>query len=212
MKIYNDLKVVFNQKQKVKIIYMFLITLLMPFFEIIGIGSVPAFAILIIDLDKFLSILSTYISVDYLYEISRVKISLLAAISLVLVFIIKNLYLFLAIYLQGAILKKLKYEVTLKLFKHYINLPYIEHKDKDPAILIRIIQSDVAGSFKWISSSFTVIRESIVLFGIFLLLVIVDPIITSCLFLFLVIPLSLYYLSSASLSSNCANSSCVIDT
>ena len=195
MKIYNDLKVVFNQKQKVKIIYMFLITLLMPFFEIIGIGSVPAFAILIIDLDKFLSILSTYISVDYLYEISRVKISLLAAISLVLVFIIKNLYLFLAIYLQGAIFKKLKYEVTLKLFKHYINLPYIEHKDKDPAILIRIIQSDVAGSFKWISSSFTVIRESIVLFGIFLLLVIVDPIITSCLFLFLVIPLSLYYLS-----------------
>ena len=51
MKIYNDLKVVFNEKQKVKIIYMFLITLLMPFFEIIGIGSVPAFAILIIDLD-----------------------------------------------------------------------------------------------------------------------------------------------------------------
>ena len=195
MKIYNDLKVVFNEKQKVKIIYMFLITLLMPFFEIIGIGSVPAFAILIIDLDKFLSILSTYISVDYLYEISRVKISLLAAISLVLVFIIKNLYLFLAIYLQGAIFKKLKYEITLKLFKHYINLPYIEHKDKDPAVLIRVIESDVSGSFKWISSCFTVIRESIILFTIFLLLVIVDPIITSCLFLFLVIPLSLYYFS-----------------
>ena len=54
MKIYNDLKVVFNEKQKVKIIYIFLISLFIPLFEVIGIGSVPAFALLLIDLDKFL--------------------------------------------------------------------------------------------------------------------------------------------------------------
>ncbi len=195
MKIYNDLKVVFNEKQKVKIIYIFLISLFIPLFEVIGIGSVPAFALLIIDLDKFLSILSNYISIDYLYQIPKIKITLIASFCLVLIFIIKNLYLFLAIYLQGAIFKKLRYEITFKLFKHYINLPYIEHKDKDPAVLIRIIESDVSGSFKWIAACFTVIRESFVLFAIFILLVIADPIITSCLFLFLIIPLILFYFS-----------------
>ena len=39
------------------------------------------------------------------------------------------------------------------------------------------------------------IRESFVLFAIFILLVIADPIITSCLFLFLIIPLILFYFS-----------------
>ena len=78
---------------------------------------------------------------------------------------------------------------------YYINLPYIEHKNKDPAVLIRIIESDVSRSFIWITSCFTVMRESIILFSIFALLVIADPIITSLLFLFLIIPLSLYYFS-----------------
>ena len=195
MKIYSNIKILFSEKQKFKLVGIFFVSLLIPFFEIIGISSVPAFAILIIDLEKFLSLLSNYVSVDYLYEIPKAKITIIAATCLALAFLIKNLYLFFAIYFQGAILKKLRYELTLKLFKYYINLPYIEHKNKDPAVLIRIIESDVSRSFTWITSCFTVMRESIILFSIFALLVIADPIITSLLFLFLIIPLSLYYFS-----------------
>jgi ATP-binding cassette, subfamily B, bacterial PglK len=195
METYKDLKILFSEKQKIKLIYIFLVSSLIPFFEIVGISSIPAFAILIIDLDKFLSILSTYISIDFLSQMPKTKITLIAASCLVLAFLIKNIYLFFAIYFQGAIFKKLRYETTLKLFKHYINLPFIEHKNKDPAVLIRIIESDVFRSFTWITSCFTVIRESIILLSILTLLIVADPIITSLLFLFLVIPLSLFYFS-----------------
>ena len=64
MKIYSNIKILFSEKQKFKLVGIFFVSLLIPFFEIIGISSVPAFAILIIDLEKFLSLLSNYVSVD----------------------------------------------------------------------------------------------------------------------------------------------------
>ena len=193
MKIYNDLKVLFNKKHNTKIIFIFILNLLIPFFEIIGIGSIPAFAILIIDIDKFLSILSNYISIDYLAQIPKATLTVIAAASLALIFLIKNLYLFFVIYFQGATIKKLRSKLSLKLFRYYINLPYIEHKNKDPAVLIRTIESDVGFAFVYIAANITLIREAFILFSVFILLLVVDPIISSLAFIFLVLPLCIFY-------------------
>ena len=57
IKIYNDFKILFDSKQNAKVIFILFISLLTPVFELIGIGSIPVFAMLIIDLDKFLLIL-----------------------------------------------------------------------------------------------------------------------------------------------------------
>ena len=95
MKVYRDLKVLFDNKQKAKVIFYLFISLLIPVFELVGIGSIPAFAILIIDIEKFLAILSGYINVDYLYTLPKTHLITLASICLASVFLIKNLYLFL---------------------------------------------------------------------------------------------------------------------
>ena len=194
MKNYNDLKILFSKKQKRQIVFLFLLNLLVPLFELIGIGSIPAFAIMIVDLDKFLEIISTYVSFDFLYQMPKKTITIIAASSLVLIFLIKNCYLFFVTYFQGITIKKLRYELALKLFKFYINLPYIEHKNKDPAVLIRIIEADVANTFVYITSILTLIREAFVLFCIFILLFWADPIISSFVLLCLALPLSLFYI------------------
>ena len=194
MKIYKDLKILFDEKQKIKIIFIIFLNLLMPFFEIIGIGSIPAFAVLIIDMDKFLSILSSYISVDFLYQMTRTNLVIMAASGLALIFIIKNLYLFFVIYFQGSIIRKLRYETSLKLFKYYINLPYIEHKNKDPAVLIRTIEADILYSFVYIAANLTLIREALILFSIFMLLLVADPLISSFTLILLGLPIILFYL------------------
>ena len=129
IKIYNDFKILFDSKQNAKVTFLLFISLFTPIFELIGIGAIPAFAILIIDLDKFLLILSNFITFDYLNQISKSSITVLAAICLALIFLIKNLYLFFVIYFQGKILKNLRYETSVNLYKYYINLPYyLEHR------------------------------------------------------------------------------------
>ena len=82
MTIYNNLKILFDKKQNAKIIFLLFASLLATLFELIGIGSIPAFAIVIIDIDKFLSILSTYISIDFLSQISKESMTIIAAIGL----------------------------------------------------------------------------------------------------------------------------------
>jgi len=194
MKIYKDLKILFDKKQKIKIIFIIFLNLLMPFFEIIGIGSIPAFAVLIIDTDNFLSILSSYISVDFLYQMTRTNLVIMAASGLALIFLIKNLYLFFVIYFQGSTIRKLRYETSLKLFKYYINLPYIEHKNKDPAVLIRTIEADILYSFVYIAANLTLVREALILFSIFMLLLVADPLISSFTLILLGLPIILFYL------------------
>ena len=193
IKIYNDFKILFDSKQNAKVTFLLFISLFTPIFELIGIGAIPAFAILIIDLDKFLLILSNFITFDYLNQISKSSITVLAAICLALIFLIKNLYLFFVIYIQGKILKSLRYETSVNLYKYYINLPYIEHIGKNPAVLIRTIESDVALSFVYITSSLTFIRETLTLSCIFILLLISDPLISSISLLFMGLPLFLFY-------------------
>ena len=192
--INKKLKILFDKKQNTKIIFLLFASLLATLFELIGIGSIPAFAIVIIDPDKFLSILSTYISIDFLSQISKESMTIIAAIGLALIFVIKNLYLFLIIFLQGKVLKNLRFVTSLKLYKYYINLPYIEHLSKNPAILIRTIDSDVGLAFTYITFNFTLIRETIILASIFILLLIVDPLISSFLLLFLGFPVFVFYI------------------
>ena len=109
------------------------------------------------------------------------------------VFLIKNLYLFFVIYFQGLILKNLRFSVSLKLYKYFINLPFIEHINKNPAILIRTIDSDVGLSFTYITSFITLIRESIILLVIFIFLLVADPFTSSISFIILGLPLFLFY-------------------
>ena len=111
--IHKKLKILFDKKQNTKIIFLLFASLLATFFELIGIGSIPAFAIVIIDLNKFLSILSTYISIDFLSQISKESMIIIVATCLVLIFVVKNLYLFLIIYFQGKVLKNLRFATSL---------------------------------------------------------------------------------------------------
>ena len=54
-----------------------------------------------------------------------------------LVFIVKNLYLMLLFYIQGKFILDLRFSLTNKIFKYYINLPYDEHSNLNPGIIIR---------------------------------------------------------------------------
>ena len=191
--IYKKLKILFNKNQLLKLYGILLGSILAAFFEVVGIGSIPVFAMLIIDIESLLTKVSTYISIDFLLGFEESTLIIFGASLLALIFIIKNLYLFLLLFFQGKLIKELRSSTSNKLYKYYINSPYLKHLNQNPAILIRTMQSDIGNTFTFILSYIMLIRENLILFSIFLLLIFADPLISIFSFLSLVVPVLLFY-------------------
>ena len=65
------LNIIFTKKQLSKLYLILFASIFATFFELIGIGSIPVFAMLIIDVDSLINNISPYISIDLINEIDR---------------------------------------------------------------------------------------------------------------------------------------------
>ena len=187
------LNILFTKKQLFKLYLVLLASIFATFFEVIGIGSIPVFAMLIIDVEGLINNISQYISIDFINEIDRKTLQITAACLLALIFLFKNLFLFLLLFLQGKLLKELRSATSNKLYHYYIYMPYIKHLNHNPSILIRSVTSDIKAAFVFIQSYIMMIRESLILAALFIFLVVVDPLISFFLLFFLGIPVISFY-------------------
>ena len=187
------LNILFTKKQLSKLYLILFASIIATFFELIGIGSIPVFAMLIIDVESLINNISPYISIDLINEIDRKTLQITGACLLVSIFVFKNLYLFLLMFFQGKLLKELRSSTSNKLYHYYIYMPYIKHLSRNPSVLIRSITSDVELTFVFIQSYIMLIRESLILVSLFIFLVFVDPLISFVSLFFLGVPVLFFY-------------------
>ena len=190
---YNNLKILFNNKQILKLSIIMIGSLFATIFEVVGIGSIPIFIMLITDIDFLTSKMPNFISIDLIYQIGQNKLIIIAAIVLGLIFIFKNLYLFLLLFFQNKFIMQLRQSTTNKIFKYYINSPYLNHYKINPATYVRTIESDIGSTFKVIGCYLALFREILVLISVFLLLFFTDPFISSFSLTLLALPVSIFY-------------------
>ena len=187
------LNILFTKKQLTKLYLILFASILATFFEVVGIGSIPVFAMLIIDVESLINNISTYISIDLINEIDRKTLQITGACLLVSIFVFKNLYLFLLMFFQGKLLMELKSSTSNKLYHYYIYMPYIKHLNRNPSLLIRTITADTGLAFVYIQSFIMLIRESLILVALFIFLLFVDPLITFFSLFFLGAPVLSFY-------------------
>jgi len=187
------LNILFTKKQLSKLYLILFASIFATFFELIGIGSIPVFVMLIIDVENLINYISPYISIDLINEIDRKTLQITGAILLVSIFVFKNLYLFLLIFFQGKLLQELRSSTSNKLCHYYIYMPYINHLGRNPSILIRAITTDIQSAFVFIQSHIILIRESLILVALFIFLVVVDPLISFFLLFSLGFPVLFFY-------------------
>ena len=190
---YNNLKILFNNKQILKLYIILVGSLFSTIFEVVGIGSIPIFIILITDIDFLISKMPNFISIDLIYQIGQNKLIIIAAIVLGLIFIFKNLYLFLLLFFQNKFIIQLRQSTTNKIFKYYINSPYLNHYKINPATYVRTIESDVSNTFLVIGCYLALFREILILISVFLLLVFTDIFISFFSLMLLVLPVLIFY-------------------
>ena len=107
-----------------KIIILFFILILSSLIELIGLGSIPVLAMIVIDVEKFLSFIPQNLQFTYLLNLDKKSLLLFASIIVASVFFIKNILLSIFIYFQGSVIKDIKIDLSERLIKIYLNSNY----------------------------------------------------------------------------------------
>jgi ATP-binding cassette subfamily C protein len=182
-----DFKKICSRKHIKYLIILFLGMFIAAAIEMIGLGSIPIFIMVIIDIDVLINKFPTFFANDYIKSIEQDYITIFGGIILILIFLFKNIYLSLFLFFQGKVIKILRTDTINKLFKNYINASYNFHIKNSPSVLIRNIIESVAGAINTIMGTLSIMRESLVLIVIFILLFLNEPKISVSVFITLIL-------------------------
>ena len=187
-----DIKNICSRKHIKYLILLLLGMFIAAAIEIVGLGSVPIFIMIIIDIDVLINKFPTFFANDYIKSLSQDYITIFGGIILILIFLLKNVYLSLFLFFQGKVIKILRTDVRNKLFKKYINAPYSFHIINNPSVLIRNITQSVSGAINTILSTLTVTREILILIVVFILLFLNEPAVSISVFSILILITGLF--------------------
>ena len=188
-----NIKILLTRNQKKQCIFLFFGSVVASFIEIIGIGSIPVFAMVIIDINLLKSKLPSFVDPSLFDQFNQNQIALFSAITLIVIFLLKNLYLTLMIYWLGKVTISIRSIIKSRLMKSYINAPYVFHLQRNPAELLRSVTGDASNATDVILSTIVLFRELLLLILIFALLFYVDPFISFSVFLFLIFFVGLFF-------------------
>jgi|ETNmetMinimDraft_33_1059910.scaffolds.fasta_scaffold05790_5 ATP-binding cassette subfamily C protein len=166
----NKLKIILNKKQQVYALLLFVGICISSILEMVGVGSIPLFINLLLKPEQLIShfpqidFVIFFASRDYLYQI------LFGATILLVIFSLKNFFLFCIIYLQAILLKNINIENSKRLFQSYLQSPYSFHLNRNSATISRNVTTDVGMSSRHLDNYIYVVREILVIVVIFTLL------------------------------------------
>ena len=166
---FKKFKQITTKSDRFSLILLFLILILSTLIELIGIGSIPIFAMIIVNPDNFINTLSNFSDISFINNFDRKSLTLYSAIILLLIFLIKNFYLVFVSYFNNLVVKKIRVNINYNLFQSYIGSSYEFHINRNPAQLIRNITSEITKAVYFIMSFIMLIKETLIMIMIFLM-------------------------------------------
>ena len=161
-KILYNLNIFFNKNQIVAIIIFFSFSFLLPFLELISIGSLGALILFILNIeDSIKSIPVLYIQ-NILLTFSKIELIYYFSFILLFIVVIKNIFLFFYFLFESRLRRSISNHHAVFLFNNYTNKNYIEHTLLDNADL----QNDILNQSRKISDyiffSISLIKDLII--------------------------------------------------
>ena len=192
-KMIKKLKPLLTTGKTNKIYLLVLLIFLILIFEMIGIGFVPIFAVLITNPASLLEKIPPFLQLDILEKINEQNILLYGSIFLFLVFLIKNVFLGFLIYIEAKLMKTLRENTSKNLFSHYIYSNYLFYVNSNPATFIKTLNHDLGLSYRYIQSLLLMFREALLVLVVLILLLSVNIIVYSTTFLIFSLTTVIFY-------------------
>ena len=143
--------------------------------ETLSIGLViPSLSLMLQD-DFFVQRPSISNFIAYLGNPTQSQLIIYAMVSLFIIYVMKNLFLAFLAWRQICFAANVQINLSQRLFTIYLRQPYTFHLNHNSAQLIRNVAGEVSIYSNAITSTLMIVTESLVLFGIAILLLIVEP-------------------------------------
>ena len=127
----------FSREDKLKYIGLLALMILGAFFDVVGIGAVPAFVATLAVPEKVMAIPAAAAVLDALNITTGRDLVIWGAVFLIGVFLLKNLYIFGVYYLQVQITEFHRVRLADRLFQAYLRAPWEFHLSRNTAELLR---------------------------------------------------------------------------
>ena len=189
-KIYSIL----NNEERKKLFTIFFLIIIGMLFETFGIALILPFLNILSDSHFF----SNYPQVKEIFlnmNITNEKDMLITILVCFFIFyLVKNVYLIFLSWKQTDFSNELLKNISTRLYKKYLFQPYLFHLNNNSSTLVKNIIAETFSFGKFnIQTTISLFSELTILFGIFILLIIIEPLITTILIL-IVLFISFVYL------------------
>mgnify|MGYP001417258793 CR=1 FL=1 len=182
-----------SKKQKRNTILILICNQIGSILEVIGLGIIPLLAINLLDKSKLIIFLEkknlSFLTVLLEFE----NFVFYSFLTLVFFFIFKNFYLMGINYLQTKLRIDIFNSISNNFFQLYINSPYKYFLKKNPSYLSSIMTNEVHGACTVLEIFVLLLRDLFTVFIICITLILIDPIISGLLILFILIFTLVFY-------------------
>jgi ATP-binding cassette, subfamily B, bacterial PglK len=186
--------VLLDGRQRRATFFLFLGTLVAAALEMIGIGAIPAYVTLLTDPDRLLANVPDRLA-SPLIGMQPITVAVAGASVLTAMFVLKNSFIAAFVFAENRILRDLTVALSGRLFRAYIHSPFTFHLRHNPAQLVRNVSTEAGSAVQVIRSGILALREGLVLLVVFLLLSVVDPVVSLSVFTLLAATAAAFYLS-----------------
>ena len=161
-----------DRKDRRNLTILFFLLLFSTFLEMLGLGAIPIFAMAIMDPKNLQDKFDFLYQSNFIIETSKKNLVFILSIILVAIFLVKNAFIAFVNYYYGQFIKRIRGNLTNKLFEKYIYANYEFHIKKNSADLIRNVYSEVSKSVYYLIGLISILKEILILSMIFILLLI----------------------------------------
>ncbi len=189
----DKINILLNIAQKKRLILLLFLILTASLLEMLGVGSIPLFLGLLLDQSRIIELVQNISFLSFFEKLSFKNQIIYSGMFLLLFFTFKNIFLFFVNYYQSNLSKDLNIDNAKRLFGSYIFSSYESILKKNPAYITRNISADIINANLYLITLINLIREILLISVIFLLLIWVDFVSTSLIFILMVIFVSLFY-------------------
>lgn len=169
---------IFDRKQKVQIVILGILIFIGGFLETLGVGAMMPVVTALITPDILMGYIEKYEFLQKICEalhidsVGEVAIALL--ISLMVIYVIKNLFILFMTYKQNDFISQNRNRMISRVLGEFLNRPYEQYLGADIPTVFRITDNDIPHMFSLVLSALQLASEVVVSCLIFIMMLIMD--------------------------------------
>ena len=169
---------IFNKKQKLAFLGLFVIEFIGSLLELLGVSMLIPFMELVMEPERLMNKPGVGRIMEALHINDSRELIMWVVGAMILIYAIKNLYLVFMTYMQQQVINRNRLDMELQMMSYYVRQPYMFHVQHNSSEMQRTILSDVGNVFEVLSNVFLLLSEVLTSTMLIIMLIRTDVTIT----------------------------------